>query len=289
MAIANARELAACEIEGRERWTHWVKNVTQTTTANVWFDLTGSSGNPRAKQWFDASPLTAQQIRQSTDAGMWHGGNLSGTGRKKHLRRFSGYFGSGSGLPMTVILADYLLYYPSVDDGNPDPQVMDNTATLPRYTSGDGVQIMAVTISSRTGGQTFSVTYTNSAGQTGRVTSNHTQNAFAAPGTITTSQQAVNSPGSPFMALQGADSGVRAIESVQMNGADTGFFALVLVRPLATLTLRETTAWYEKDLWLMGPELEEVQDDAYLSMLVLPTSASLSGQAVRGAIQTIWN
>ena len=46
---------------------------------------------------------------------------------------------------MSIILADYLLYYPTIVDGNTDPQVMNNTVTLPRYTDGKGVMMMAVT------------------------------------------------------------------------------------------------------------------------------------------------
>jgi hypothetical protein len=40
------------------------------------YALTGASGNPKAKQWFDAAPLTAQQIKQSTDGGIFHGGGI---------------------------------------------------------------------------------------------------------------------------------------------------------------------------------------------------------------------
>ena len=81
---------------------------------------------------------------------------------------------------------------------------------------------------------------------------------------------------------------VRSVQSVTMNGADTGFFAIVLVRPLATLMVRGIDAPYEKDLFLLATELPVVEDDAYLSAIVLP-GGSLSGLAVRGAIRTIWN
>jgi len=72
---------------------------------------------------------------------------------------------------MTAVLLDYLLYYPSIDDGTLDEQVMDNTVTLPRYTDGKGVQMMAITTGVRTGGQTFQVKYTNSDGVAGRLSS----------------------------------------------------------------------------------------------------------------------
>lgn len=47
---------------------------------------------------------------------------------------------------------------------------MDNTTPLPRYSDGIGVQIMPVVVAGQTGGQTFTVNYTNSEGVAGRVT-----------------------------------------------------------------------------------------------------------------------
>jgi len=288
MTVVNTRAVVDAELEGRTRFSEFVKNVNQTTTAGVWYDLTGSAGNPRAKQWFDAAPLTAAQIRQSTDGGIYHGGDV-GSSVDKYLRFVRAACASATPLPMTLMLCDYLVYYPTIEDGTTDPQVMDNTQTLPRWTDGGGVQMMAVTISARTGGQTFSVSYTNSAGTVGRTSSTVTQNTVASPGTITTSGTATTGQTpDPFIPLQAGDSGVRSVQSVTMNGTDTGFFAIVLVKPLAQTVIRGIDAPYEKDMLIMANELAKVPDDAYLSMLALP-NGSLSGLAVRGAIRTIWN
>jgi hypothetical protein len=73
-----------------------------------------------------------------------------------------------------------------------------------------------------------------------------------------------------------------------MLGADTGFFALVLVKPLAWLMVRGIDAPYEKDFMIFANEMPEIQDDAYLSALTLP-SGSLSGVAIRGGLRSIWN
>ncbi len=284
----NVRTLVDAELNGQARDSHFVKNVTQVTTAGVWYDLTGSSGNPRAKQWFDAAPLAAAAIRQSTDGGIFHGANI-GTSMQKYLRFLRVACASATPLPMPIILCDYLLYYPTIEDGNTDPQVMDNTVTLPRYTDGKGVQMMAVTISSRTGGQSFFVTYTNQDGVAGRISRTVTQNASAAPSTITTAAASSSfSPQSPYIPLQDGDSGVRLVESVTMLGADTGFFAIVLVKPLAQTVIRGIDAPYDKDMLLFANELERVYDDAYLSLLCLP-NGSLSGLAVRGTTKVVWN
>lgn len=283
----NGRLLTNADLSGQSRFSEFVKNITQVTTAGIWFDLTGSAGNPRAKQWFDAAPLVAQQIKQSTDGGIFHAGNVSPS--TKYLRFLRAACASAAPLPMSLMLCDYLLYYPTIEDGNLDPQVMDNTLALPRYTNGSGVQMMAVTVSARTGGQSFTVTYTNSNGDVGRVTPLAIQNAVAAPGTITTSATATdNATPAPFLPLQDNDSGVRSVQSVQMNGADTGFFAIVLVKPMASTVVRGIDAPYDKDLLMMSGELPIIGDDAYLSLIAQP-NGSLSGVAVRGAINSVWN
>lgn len=289
MTVASVRELVDAELEGRVRQYDWVKTISQTTTVGVWYDIAGASGNPRAKQWFDATPLTAQQIRQSTDGGIFHGANVETDGFQKYLRSIRAFVpAAGAHLPMTLTFMDYLLYYPTIEDGTTDPQVMDNTNTLPRSVTGEGVQMMAVTISSRTGGQTFSVNYTNSDGVAGRVTPNVTQNASTAPGTITTAAAGANSGGNPFIPLQGADRGVRSVESVTMNGTDTGFFALVLVKPLATMSLRGNDAPYEKDMLLFANEVPRIEDDAFISLIGL-TRGSFLGVSIRGNARFIWN
>lgn len=288
MAVNNAFDLVTAELDGRVRAYEWVKNVNQVTTAGVWYDLSGASGNPRAKQWFDASPLVAQQIRQSTDGGVYHGADVGGDGFSKYIRGIRAQCVSATPLPMSLILCDYLIYYPSIEDGNLDLQLMDNTLTLPRAVSGEGVQMMAVTISARTGGQSFFVNYTNSDGVPGRVSSTVVQNAVASPGSITTSATAVQGGAQPFIGLQSGDRGVRSVQSVQMLGADTGFFAIVLVKPLASSQIRGIDAVYDKDLFIMQNECPKVDDDAYLSLLALP-NGSLSGLAVRGNLRVVWN
>jgi hypothetical protein len=287
MPVTNALTACQAELEGRSRFTEWVKIVNQVTTAGLWYDVTGASGNPKSKQWFDATPLVAQQVTQSGDGGIYHGAALSGTATK-YARKLRLQCVSATPLPLPFILMDYLLYYPSVEDGALEPQVMTNTLSLPRYTTGAGVQMMAVTISSRTGGQQFTVSYTNQDGVAGRTSQTATQNTAAAPGTVLTSATATAGAAGPFIGLQDGDTGVRSVQSVTMLGADTGFFSIVLVRPIAYSVVRSTDAVYEKDLLIMANELPEIQDDAFLSAVVLP-QGSLSGVSIRGGLTTIWN
>lgn len=285
MAAASVKDIINSNLEGRTRRFGWRKTPSQTTTARVWFDLSMSPGNPPPKYWFDAAPLVAKGIYQSTDGGLFHGADVSPF--VKYLRLVTGLTVTSTALPLNMYLCDYLLYYPSVDDGTTDPQLMDNTVTLPRYTTGKGVQMVAITVAARTGGQQFYVTYTNSDGVSGRTSQIVTQNASTSIGTVVTSATAVSDSGNPFIGLQAGDTGVRSIESVTMLGADVGLMSIILVKPIAQICIRGIDAPVEKDFLLTQNELPVIYDNAFLNFLSLP-QGSLAATALMGDIQVCW-
>lgn len=294
-AINGIADVVGNEISGRMRNYFFRKTPSQTTTIGIWFDLAMSPGMPTPKYWFDAAPLVAKGIYQSTDGGYFHGANVSPG--EKYLRSLMVGAHSTSttnAAPINAVLLDYLLYYPSVDDGTTDEQLMDNTVTLPRYTDGEGVQMMAVTTGLRTGGQSFSVKYTNQDGVTGKISPTVVQNAAAYIGSITNSDRAISGSASWMIPLADGDTGVRKVESVTMNGVDVGLFSIILVKPLAQICFRESqisTAGTintpnEKDFLLYG-EMPRIYDDAYLNMVVLP-QASLATTILAGTLKVIW-
>lgn len=280
-------DVVNAEREGRSRYYGWRKAPTQVTTIGIWFDLTSSPGNPVAKFWFDAPPLIAKAIAQSTDGGIFHGANVSPM--QKVIRKFMVMTTTATALPIDIIVCDYLLYYPTIGDDTVEEQLLDNTVTLPRYTDGDGVMMMAVTLAGRTGGSTFTVNYTNSEGVSGRTSKVMTLNASTAIGSISTSDRTVAGSGNPFIGLQNGDSGVRSIESITMITPDSGgLFALILVKPLFQTQIRGIDAPVEKDLLMQAASLPIVQDDAYISAVCLPLSA-VNGTVFTGDMQVVFN
>lgn len=294
MGFNNIKGMIDAELSGKVRRYFWRKTITPATTTGLWFDLSMSSGNPPAKYWFDSTPMTAKQIKQSTDGGIFHGPNVSPS--TKYLRTMTTICHSGSiGLPMTMYLLDYLLYYPTIDESITGSQSFDNTETLPRYTDGDGVQVIAVSLASRTGGQSFNFSYTNQDGVSGRTSQTVVQNTATATGHIVTSGTATLNSANPFIGLQLGDTGVRSIESVNMLGADVGLFALILVRPLAQtavvgtqMTTAGTSTVFEKDFFIHSGVLPIIQDDAYLSTLIVGTN-TLAGVILSGDLKVIWD
>lgn len=286
MAFRGIKDVIDSELDGKVRQYGWRKTPSQTTTAATWFDLSMSPGNPAPKYWFDAPPAVAKAVYQSTDGGLYHGASVLPS--TKYIRRVTALTSTVTALPLSFILCDYLLYYPSMDDSTTDPQTMDNTITLPRYTDGAGVQMIAVSVAGRTGGQQFNISYTNSDGVSGRTSQTVTQNASAAIGTIVTSASATQHSGNPFIGLQAGDSGVRSVESVTMLGPDVGLFSIILVKPLATTLIRGIDAPVEKDFLIQSEQLPIIQDNAYLSMLCLP-QGTLAATALIGDLKVTWD
>lgn len=285
MGVNSVKDIVNAELCGRVRRYAWRKNPSQISTAGLWFDLAMSPGNPPPKYWFDAAPFTSKAAYQSTDGGFYHGANVSPA--SKHLRLMTAMTATVTPLPMTMILCDYLLYYPSIDEGTTDEQLLTNVVTLPRYTDGKGVNITAITVGTRTTTATFFISYTNSDGVAGRISQTVTLNT-AVVGTVATSAKATQASGNPFIGLQSGDTGVRSIESVTMITPTDGLFSLLLVKPIGYTMIRGIDAPVEKDFLLAGEELPRIYDDAYLNCLCLP-QGSLTGVGIIGDIKCIWN
>ena len=280
-------EVNAAHESGQTFYSFWRKTPSQVTVAGQWFDMSMSPGNP-APQYYAASPLIAQQMKRSTDGGIPHGGDVSTA--NKYLSRFLIMSASGTGLPMSYILCDYLLYYPFVDTGTNDEQLLTNSVSLPRYTDGKGVQIMAVSVAASGGLQpTFTVNYTNSDGIAGRTSRLHTLSTNTFNGAIMSNSTTGAVSTMPFIGLQAGDTGVRSIESVTfVTGTDVGLLAFVLVKPLMTGVILEQTAPSEKVCQPHDGIMPQIYDDAFLGLLCNP-QGSLSGVAFHGEIETVWN
>lgn len=283
--FANIRAIADATDAGQYLFASFRKQATQTTGAGVWFDLSMSPGNP-APNYYIGSPNVFVPMKQSTDGGFRHGGNVSP--RKKFLRKLMAL--TTVTTPISCKLLDYLGFYGFVDESVLDEQPMDNTQGLTRYSDGVGVQLMPVVVAGHTGGQPFTVKYTNQDGISGRITQTVTMGTQVVNGTILHSQGSgtayVNN--GPFIPLQRGDTGVRSVESVTIGGiGDVGLFSLVLVKTLATFSLFGADSATEVDYLTDMASLPEIKDDAYLNIIALP-NATLAGAPIIGIIETAW-
>lgn len=288
MSLVSVKALVDAENGGQTFVSTWRKTPTQTTGAGIWFDLSMSPGNP-VPNYYAASPNIAIALKQSTDGGIPHGGNVSSLGFKKYLKMFLAMTVTAAAVPLPMILCDYLMFYPFVDMSVTDPQPMDNTVTLPRNTSGKGVQIMAVEVAGQSGvgNPQFFVNYTNSDGVSGRQTPNVACNTQVVNGTIITSAAATNMSAGPFLPLQSGDKGVQRIDSVTFLSADVGLISFVLVDPIENINVRTIDAPAERVPVTDFSDLPVIEDDAYLNLICCP-SGNLSAAPLHGMIQTVW-
>lgn len=274
-------------VQNRMHYSFWRKTPSQVTTAGIWFDMSMSPGNPNP-QYYAATPLIAQQMKRSTDGGFFHG--TDSNTQEKFLKRFLIMSASATGLPMPFMLCDYLLYYPFIDTGTNDEQVLDNTLTLPRYPDGKGVQVMAVSVAANSGtSPTFNINYVNQDGVNKTSRDMKLNTATANGSIITNSNVGTSINNTPFISLASGDTGVRSVNSVTFtSGTDVGLFALVLVKPLITGNILEQTAPCDVECLAFQNNAPRIYSDAFLSLLTLP-QGSLSGVAFHGEIETIYN
>ena len=150
---------------------------------------------------------------------------------------------------------------------------------------------MPMVVAGHTGGQPFTVKYVNQDGVSDRITQTAVMGTQVTNGTILHSQQAgtayVNN--GPFLTLQAGDTGVRSVQSVTIGGVgDVGLFALVLVKPLATFSLFGNDSATEVDYLVDTPTIPEIQNDAYLNLIVMP-NGQIAGSTLLGTIETTWS
>jgi hypothetical protein len=187
------------------------------------------------------------------------------------------------------VACDYLMAYPLIDGDDTAQQDMDNTLALPRYATGDGVQCMIVCTTPMVQNSNITISYTNSDGVAGR-TSTSTLLFSLTVGCIVSTSGTGGAAGSasPFIPLDSGDKGIRSIQNVTVATGSGGFFALVLVKPLANISLFENVTAHEISLpQQRGWNVPRLYDGAYLNFIY---NATQNGTAVllRGAITTVW-
>lgn len=289
--FGSVRALVDAKESGAEHFTGFRKVPSQATTAGNWCDLSMASGNP-VPNFYASAPLEAATLGSldrteiNYQKGIWHGADVSPA--QKHLRSLTIMTSTAAAAPSYWHLLDYLLYYPFIDmDAVGETQELANTVTLPRYADGQGVRMMAVNVAPSVGGGQFFVTYTNQDGVSGRVTPTQFCSAATSIATLTATTGA---PGGfqPFIALQSGDTGVRSVQSVTFTVPNGGLMALVLVKPIRSITIRDVNAPTEKEGIREIPDLPRIYDGAYLNLIGMTAAGSIAGGMIAGYAEFVW-
>ena len=173
-----------------------------------------------------------------------------------------------------------------------------HTMTLvnPRYADGVGCQAAFVSVTApATGGPTLSASsYTNTAGTSSRAfqgtpTMNAAADAYATR--ILHSSNAANRYG-PWLPLQGADTGIKSIESFTWSAGTaytgTGVVALCIMKPLADLVIPASGMYSERDLINQLPSGVEIPDGACIGFMVYSTGATTANAPFTANLDFGW-
>lgn len=281
------RALNTAYDDGKFSYTSFRKTPSSTTVAANWFDLSMAPGNPRAN-FYTGAELEAEAMygvdSLGVARGITHGSDVSPA--RKFLHKVGvGSVSAGVGASQFMV-CDFLLFYALIDMDASGPQNLIQTEALPRYTDGVGVQAFVVATNPYTGGATFQLTYTDTEDvvQTSPVL---TSNVNTNIGTIIHSGTPINT-GGPFVPYFGAQSGIKNVQTIEFFSPNGGLACLVLCKPLATVGLREITAYSETDLLAELGTMPVIEDNAFLNMLCKPVGSALAAP-IYGEIHTIWN
>lgn len=281
MGFARNKEIQEANENGQYYYSTFRKVPAIASTQNTWIDLSSAPGNP-VPNYYATAGLTSATLQSKN--GLYHGGDVSP--KSKHLHKISIASLSAGVAPGVFTLCDYLLYYPLIDMDSTDEQVLTNSVPLPRYADGFGVKAFLVATNPFVGGASFTINYTNQDGVAGNISQVNATNTTTTIGTIIHSGTANNT--SNFIKLNTLDRGIRSIESVTFLAPNGGLGALVLVKPIATILVREITAFTEFDYFMMKQNMPRIYDGAYLNFLCMP-NGSVAGVPILGELSTIWN
>lgn len=289
MPFNNVQDYADYRDEGAWHQATYFKPVTPISgVIGRWVDFSYGTGLP-AINFYASAPLTATALTNYTNKAVYTG-PVPELGKTKHLHSLT--VGTATSALSTFILADYLMYYPFVDTDSTDTQIMDNTATLPRYTTGENVQCFVV---SQGGLQTSvntlcTVDYTNSDGVSGRTTTfaiigSPTQGVIVCAGN--NASAATTTQCSPFIPLAAGDKGIRSIQSITMGSGIGGVCSFVLAYSIASIPLFSNRAQTEKTFFSRTGRAPQIYDGAFLQFLA--TVGGTSGIGVfRSSLTFVW-
>lgn len=285
MPLNSVRQLAdSVADDGREWQSFFYKIAVPAAGGGRWADCSVGSGIPVYNAYV-GNPLEATPLIGAGNRGIYTGPTPE-PGQEKYLHVMQAV-SAGTGVPGYLLLADYLMFYPLIDGDSTDQQDMDNTAPLPRYTSGDGVRCMIVVASPMTQVGSVTISYTNSDGVSGRISTaglvtNTVIGAIANTSNATTAVGAL----SPFIPLGSGDKGIRSIESITVSGSPGGLFNAVLIKPLAHLQIRENSTAAEKTMLPHSASCPKIETGAYLNWIL--NNGSANAPLLRGFLQFAW-
>jgi hypothetical protein len=248
--------------EGRWHLQRFTKNAG-TAYALQWADPTFASGQPAYDAHVGAALAFTPTVAVRNDA-IYFPDCAPGQERRLISATFRGAQGGGFNGAESFVVYDLLGFYPLIDGDSTDEQAMDNTAALPRYSSGDGVcAVMVNHVAPAVQGGVGLLTYTDAAGVQRSSTIGVPLNGVNL--VCSSASDTVDLDVGPLAMSLNAPRGVRRIDAIQYTTPPGGLHAIYLIRPLATVVGGDNLLAVEKDFYRSGAlHCPRVHDGAWL-------------------------
>jgi hypothetical protein len=241
--------------------------------AGMWADLSMGAGIPRYNAYVGVQ-LQGTPLFGEGNFGIYTGQPT--VGKQTYLIRGLYNDVTAGRYPGTIVLADYLYFYPLIDGDDTDIQAFENIAPVPRLPR-QGAQLALVCTTPNTSGLvvTATINYLNQNGAlrttTCQVNSNTVvgQVAHHGNGGIAAGQALL------YLPLGSNDTGVSRVVDIQLNNPAGGFFALVMVNQEAVMQVWESSTPIEYEWPLQKSKAVEIVNGAYLNMFACVTGGGL--------------
>lgn len=266
------------------------KTLVAAALAGHWGHLINSAGTPAAATFGGTEATFTATDDTWSEGALQHGGDVSTA--TKHMIVAGASAVAAAGAPWFILPIDLVGYakLTTTNVTSTGTKVITMTpigstaAKVDRYPEGAGLRLFVGAYATMgANAPTMQITYTNSAGTTGRVTtSGCVSTASATNGTILNSGNAANKYG-PFLPLQGNDTGVKDIENLIWGGTAhaSGSVFIGLCKPLSIPIPIPATGLYNMvDFLNTVPSLPRIPDGANIQFLLFNTGATTSGGTV---------
>jgi hypothetical protein len=286
VSFLNHREIIRAVELGRMHLQFIHKTSTPTPGASRWADCSMGAGTPIYNAYVGGQLESTQLIGQKNQG--IYTGPTPAAGQAKYLAQISlASPQTSNGAPYTVQVCDYLMFYPLVDGDSTDQQDMENLTSLPRYTSGAGVQLMLVCTTPMTASGDIQINVTTADDVDVTLTTSTTVSGTV--GVVVNTAASNTAISSTAFVPLGPHRGIKRVNWITNQAALGGFYCAALVKPLTSMMLREPLTMTEQSLVMHKASLPRVFDGAYINFLLQASAAGTGNPgAIRGEFDFIW-
>lgn len=219
---------------GRTHTQRFIKTGSSPTGYDgKWQDWAFQAGQPPYDARIGAVGTFTPVVATKNDA-IYFPDIPAGMQRMLHKLTFRPKASNASQATIECMLYDLVAYYPLIDGDSTDPQDLDNSLTLPRYTSGEGLRLVMVNhVAPATQAGRMLLEYTNSEG------ADKTLDVLVPNNAINSVCSGVNTVGTVSLSnlnLPIGGTGIQRVNRITYTIPPGGLHCLYLIKPLAQFT-----------------------------------------------------